>query len=397
MHKEKFDQKKAHVINSISFLLGFFGAFLSYVLSAYFSEVAGSDNVGIFYLTAYVGILLSLFFIRPMILRIGKARLFYFSLGLTILCLALLTRLSASWLPVLLLLFMFMFDNVTWVTLDIILENFSSDGMSGRIRGMHLTIMNAGILSAPFFSTFILDRFRYEGVFFVMLIGYIAVFLIALVFLRNDNGKFREELKPERAFRKMLREKNLLRIYFVSLALDFFYTLMVIFTSLRLLEIGFSWGEIGAIFTVMLLPFVILQYPLGIIADRKMGEKELLIASMLLVALSTAALYFCDIKSVMIWGGLLFVTRVGAAGIEVLRDSYFYKQIDGNDMGIIAFFRTSRPVAGIIGATLSAGVLFFFPLKSIFLVTALFFVPVIWMTFFLKDTQSEKELSLSLD
>lgn len=397
MHNEQFNRGKAHLINSISFLLGFFGAFLTYILSNYFSEVSGSDNVGVFYLTAYAGTLLSLFFIRPIVRRIGKVRLFYFSIGLTILCLALLTHLSMSWLPVLILLFMLMVDSITWVTLDIILENFSSDGMSGRIRGLHLTIMNAGILAAPSFSTFVLDRFRYEGVFFVMLIGYIAIFLIALVYLRNDNGEFREELKPERAFRKMLREKNLLRIYGVSFVLDFFYALMVIYTSLRLLEIGFSWSEIGIIFTVMLIPFVILQYPLGIIADRKMGEKELLIVSLILVAFSTAALYFFDTKSVLAWGAILFLTRVGAAGIEVLRDSYFYKQIDGNDMGIIAFFRTSRPIAGILGAAISAGVLIFFPLKSIFLIVAIFFIPVIWSTFFLRDTKSEKELSLSRD
>ncbi len=390
-HKDNFDYKKSRLISGISFLLGFFGAFLLYILSAYFSKVSGSDNVGVFYFAAYAGTLLSLFFIRPLIQYVGKMRFLYLSLILTIFCLTLLTHLSPSWLPVLLLLIMLTFDSVTWVTLDIILEGFSSDGMSGRIRGLHLTIMNAGLLLAPYFSTWTLDRFGYEGVFFVMLVGYILIFLVALIFLRHDNGVFQESLDPERAFRKMLREKNLFRIYLVSFSLEFFFGLMTVYTSLRLLEIGMSWNEIGIIFTAMLVPFVLLQYPFGRIADKRMGEKELLIGSLILIAFSTAALYFLDTKSVLLWGSVLFLTRIGAAGIEILRDSYFYKQVDSDDMDIIAFFRTARPVAGMLGAILSIGILLLFPLKSIFLVVAVAFVPVILTTFFLDDTRAEQE------
>lgn len=391
-HIDNFDRRKSNLISAISFILGFFGSLLLYILSAYFSDVSGSSNVSVFYLAMYAGTLLALFFIRPIIRSVGKARLLFLSLGMTILCLSILTHLSPSWLPVVILLIMLMFDSITWVTLDIILEGFSSDGMSGRIRGMHLTIMNMGVFFAPYFSTSILGRFGYDGVFFAMLLGYIVIFLIALIFLRNDNGSFREVLNPERAFRKMLREKDLLRIYGISLSLEFFYALMTIYTSLRLLEIGFSWSEIGLIFTMMLLPFVILQYPLGALADRKMGEKELLIANLVVIALSTGILYFLDVKNIFAWGALLFLTRVGAAGIEVLRDSYFYKQIDGDDMDIIAFFRTARPAAGILGAAISAGILLLFPIKSVFLIVMLFFIPVIWATFFLRDTQSEREL-----
>lgn len=391
-HTNNFDRGKSNLIGIISFILGFFGALLLYILSAYFAEVSGSSNVSIFYLAIYAGTLMTLFLLRPIIRRVGKVRLLFLSLSVTVFCLSLLTHLSPSWLPVAILLLMLMFDSITWVTLDIILEGFSSDGMSGRIRGMNLTIMNMGVLFAPYFSTRILDRFGYDGVFFAMLLGYILIFLIALVFLRNDNGAFREVLNPERTFQKMLRERDLLRIYGISLSLEFFYALMTIYTSLRLLEIGFSWNEIGIIFTMMLLPFVLLQYPLGALADRKMGEKELLIGTLVIIMLATGALYYLNTKSVLIWGALLFLTRVGAASIEVLRDSYFYKQIDGDDMDIIAFFRTARPIAGILGAAISAGLLVLFPIKSVFFIVAVFFIPVIFSTFFLRDTKSEREL-----
>ena len=273
MHSsEQFNRKKSNLVNIVAFLLGFFGAFILYTLSAYFAEALGSDNVGVFYIVSYAASFLSLFFMRSMIRKIGRARLLYLSLGLSVLCLALLLHVSNPWIPVLLLIAFLIFDNVSWVALDIVLENYSSDSMSGRIRGLHLATLNTGFMLAPFCATFILERFGYTGIFFSMLIGYVIVFLFSIVFFRNDNTSLRENLDPERAFKKLLREKNLFLIYLISLSLEFFYAVMTIYTSLRLLDIGFSWGDIGIIFTVMLIPFVILQYPLGIIADKKIGR-----------------------------------------------------------------------------------------------------------------------------
>lgn len=391
MHKENFNRNKVRLISFVAFLLGFFDAFLIYILSAYFSEVSGSDNVGVFYLTAFTGVLLSLFYLQPLIRRIGKARMLYLSLGITILASAILTQLPTSWLSVIIVLLFIVATNVTWVALDILLESFSSDRLSGRIRGLHLTIMNTGLLLAPLLSTITLARFQYAGVFFILLLGYTLIFLIALLGFRNDNAVFQEKLNPWQTIRKMLREKNLLRIYHVSLAMEFFYALTIVYTPLHLLTLGFSWHEIGIIFTIMLLPFVLLQYPIGIIADRRLGEKELLIGSIIIVSLSTALLPFLASQSLFVWGAALFMTRVGIAGIEVLRDSYFYKQIDGDSMDIIAFFRTARPVANILGAAVSGALLIFWPLKIIFLAAV---VMLLWSLFsagFLDDTESERE------
>lgn len=392
MHKEQFNRSKVLIVSVISFLLGFFDAFWIYTLSSYLAKVSGTDNVSVFYLTAFVGVLLSLFYLQPIIRRIGRARMLYFSLGLTILLSALLTNVPASLFSVIIALFFIVASNVTWVALDILLEGFSTDGMAGRIRGMHLTVVNAGFLVAPFLATKVLDHFHYEGVFFVLTLGYMLTFLVALVGFRTDNVVFHQGLKPWQALRKMLREKNLFYIYLVSFSMEFFYALMIVYTPLHLLELGFAWQEIGIIFTMMLLPFVLLQYPVGAIADRRLGEKELLIVSIMITAFSTAVLPFLDSYGLFVWGAALFMTRVGIASIEVLRDAYFYKQIDGDDADIIAFFRTARPVANIVGAFIAAFVLIFWPLKSLFFVIVIVFSIALLGAIFLEDTKGEREL-----
>lgn len=392
MHNEHFDRKKVWLVSFVAFILGFLDAFLIYILSSYFSELTGNDNVGIFYLVAYSGVLFSLFYLQPLIRVIGKARALYLFLGITILASVFLTRMEVSWLAVGLVLVFIVTTNVVWTVLDILLEGFSKDQMSGRIRGLHLTITNAGFLIAPFLSTWVLERSRFEGIFFILVLGYIFIFLVALIGFRNDNIVFQEKLRFRQTFHKMMRETNLWRIYAVSFAMEFFYAMMIVYMPLYLRSLHFSWDEIGIIFTVMLIPFVLLQYPLGILADKQLGEKELLITSIFIVFLSTFALGFLGLQSLWIWAAVLFFTRVGAAGIEILRDSYFYKQVDGEDMDIIAFFRTTRPVANILGALFSAGLLIFFPLVSIFFMVALVLFISLFIAFRLKDTRSEREL-----
>lgn len=392
MHNEHFNRDKVYLVTMVAFLLGFLDAFLIYILSSYFSQATGSDNVGVFYLIAYSGVLLSLFYLQPLIRTIGKVRALYLCLGITILASVLLTRLEISWLSVGIVLLFIMATNVTWVVLDIILESFSQDQMSGRIRGRYLTIMNAGLLAAPFLSTSVLERFGYGSVFFILILGYIAVFLITLVGFRNHNVVFQEKLRLWQTIRRMMREKNLLRIYHISFAMEFFYAMMIVYTPLYLRSLDYSWNDIGIMFTLMLIPFVVLQYPVGVLADKRLGEKELLIGSILIACVTTGMLGFLGAQTLWVWGGMLFLTRIGIAGIEVLRDSYFYKQIDGDNMDVIAFFRTTRPMANILGALFSAILLVFFPLQSIFFVAAGMLFLSLFSAGTLEDTQSEREL-----
>jgi MFS family permease len=136
----------------------------------------------------------------------------------------------------------------------------------------------------------------------------------------------------------------------------------------------------------MLLPFVLMQYPLGVMADRRFGEKEFLIMSLGLAFMITMAVGLFSSTSLFFWAVLLFLSRVGAAGIEVLRDAYFYKQIDGGDDDLIAFFRTARPAANVIGALLAIPLLALFPLQSVFFLASAVLLVSLYSAFALEDT-----------
>ncbi|MGB2791412.1 MAG: MFS transporter [Candidatus Moraniibacteriota bacterium] len=390
-HKEHYDRVRTRRLGGIAFLFGFSDSFLVYILSAYFSEAIGNANVSMFYFLAFGVMLALLFFLHALVRLIGGHLLFLLLLfGVVVIQVPLIFLPTSLWGSVFIMLYLIV-TTLAWVTFDMVLENVSEDRRSGRIRGMNLSAMNMGFLFAPFLSAVILGHFGFSGVFFVSLVFYSALFLVALLLLVGSKRPVEHRISPIEILRKVLRRADILRIYTVSFALNFFYATMIVYTSLRLRELGMSWGNIGIVFTVMLIPFVVIQYPLGSLADRRLGEKELLIGSLLLAALSTASLVWIQSASVLIWAVMLFVTRIGIAGVEVLGDSYFYKRIEGSDSDLIAFFRTARPVGNIIAALFLGLWLLFFSLSSVFVLPAIVLLFAVIPAFLLEDNPSEYE------
>jgi MFS family permease len=390
-HREQFSPSKVRLVSLVSFLFGLTDAVLAYVVSLYFQEIAGTENVSGFYLAIFSAVLFLLFFFHGFVRRLGGSGLLSVLLALLVASSASLILVPTSWWSVAVLVVHLVLVNLIWVNLDVILESFSSDSRSGRIRGLYLTILNAGFLAAPFAVTRTLDRFGFEGLFLAELFLSCMVFLVALLGLGRVNRRFKERISPWQVFEKVRGRPDILRIYHVSSALEFFYAVMIVYVPIRMLGLGMPWSDIGVAFTVMLLPFVILQYPLGRLADKDWGEKEMLIVSLLVMGVSSGLVAFVDSSSVWAWSAALFATRVGVAAVEVLRDSYFYKRIDGSDVDVIAFFRTSRPAANIAAAAVCGVALFFLPVQAVFGLVALNTFVSLYSAVTLRDNLSENE------
>jgi MFS family permease len=391
-HHEKYNPGKVKMIHVISFLMGFSQAILLYVISTYFKEAAGTENVGLFYLVSYAITLIIFFNLHKIIKRIGKSNSFLFSLLIKIITIIVLLNFSPSLITIFVMIAYIISGNLEWLSLDIIIESFSADAVSGRIRGRNLTILNTGLLLGPFVSTSLLAKFDFSGVFLALFIFNAAIFIAALVILRDANHKFEGNLTIKDIFIKIIKRKNILRIYYISFVLEFFYALMIIYTPIYFRNLGISWEQIGYIFTIMLIPFILVQYPMGLLADKKFGEKEFIVLSLAMMAISTLIIYFITSTDVLVWSLVLFSTRIGAALIEVLRDSYFFKRIDAGDVDIIDFFRTAQSSAYILASAISVIVLVLFPVKAIFPIIALIVFSALYPAIRLEDNKCESEI-----
>ncbi|EKE19338.1 MAG: Permeases of the major facilitator superfamily [uncultured bacterium] len=391
-HKERLNDGKLRLITAISFLLGFSQSLLIYVESSYFKLSIGSENVSVFYFLSYAVSLFGLLNMHKIIKWIGKSTAFFLFFFLQICAMAVLTMVPPSMLGIILLMVNIITAYLMYVILDIIMESYSEDRKSGRIRGFHLMVISAGFMLGPILSTRILERYDYSGLFFLSMVISMLIFVVGLIGLRGGNNKFNGNITVRDLVKKIFVNKNLMRIYWVSFVLEFFYALMTVYTPLYLLDLGMTWGQIGVVLTIMLIPFIIINYPVGVIADKYLGEKEMIIFALFVMAISTISIFFVTTTSILIWGFVLFLTRIGAAMIETLRDSYFYKKIDGDDMDVISFFRTSRSVAYISATAISAMLLVIFSVKFVFLFLGVVILFALYPAFKLVDNKCELEL-----
>jgi MFS family permease len=184
-------------------------------------------------------------------------------------------------------------------------------------------------------------------------------FLITFLNLKNLNDPKYDKVLAWQSFKNFFKNKNLTRAYKINFLLHFFYVWMVIYTPIYLYaHLGFSWKEIATMFTIMLLPFVLIQFPSGEYSD-KIGERKMLMFGFFIASIATLSLFFIKIHEVWIWALVLFSTRVGAAIIEVMSDVYFFKHITTQNDEFISIYRNTRPAAYVI-APLIAFIVFLF-------------------------------------
>ena len=385
-HLEHLDKNKLRIVNFISFFIGFSQALVIYVISSYFVRLSGQEDISIYYLLAYLIVLWALLNLHKYVHQLGKVRVFIFSSLFKIVFNILIIAMPFSWWTIVFLIMYIIAMGVEWVNMDSLLETFSTDKVSGTVRGLHLTLVNLGFLFGPFLSMTLWEKFDFEGIFLVALILNIFIFLFSLIYLRDIQAGFKKQVRSLEVIILAVKNKDVFLIYYISFVLEFFYALMIIYTPIYLHKVlDFSVLETGNIFTIMLIPFVLLQYPAGVLADKKMGEKKLLIVAIIIMALATLVCFFFAPKILIFWGIVLFFTRIGAALIEILRDSYFYKLIDGRDVDFINFFRSAMPLAYVAAAGVSAILLLYFPIKSVFLIVFLVTLSALIPAFKLKD------------
>ncbi|MCK4635435.1 MAG: MFS transporter [Candidatus Moranbacteria bacterium] len=392
IHQEKLNYKIIFFVNVITFLMGFSTALLTYITSAYFKKTLGTENIAWTYLVANIILLIILLNIHHFVRIIGKTPLFHLINVCKVSIFVALILINNTFANTFFLMIFIIFDVLAWTILSMILESCSIDKDSGKIYGFNFTLFNAGFIIAPIISTNLLDKFGFNGVFSLVIIMNTIIFLIAFFKIKQVNHRYTQKINFKALFKKLSVRKDILNIFLVSISLRFFYALMVIYTPLYLLNKGLDWSQIGVIFTIMLIPFILIQYPAGLLADKKFGEKEIIFISFIIMGVATIIFYLTDSVEVTTLAIILLFSRIGAALIEILQSSYFYKRIDGNDIEMISFFQTAKPIAYILAPAISSILLIFFEMKSIFILSAIISFATLYPVYKLVDNKSESEM-----
>jgi MFS family permease len=374
----------------MGFLIAFHTALPTYINSSFLNVFLSENLVGVVYVLGSIFTIISFFFTPSILRRFGNYKTALFLIILEICSLVGLAFLNSS--PWLLLLFMLNLVTIPLVYFltDIFLESASTNGKTGIVRGVYLTAVNLAWAASPLISGLILTDGDYWKIYLASAVFLLPVILILLTDLRRHKDSEYQTTRVWQTTKIIWRNVNLRNIFLANFLLLFFYSWMTIYTPLYLhKDLGFSWGEIGVIFSIMLLPFVFIQLPLGRLADTRWGEKEILSWGFVIMAIATGTLSFVGPGQMFLLAGVLFITRIGAAAVEIMCDTYFFKKVDSQDTNVISFFRMCGLSAYVIGPLFATVIinLFSFEIKYLFLVLSLIMFIGLKFSLGIKDTK----------
>ncbi|NQV88313.1 MAG: MFS transporter [Parcubacteria group bacterium] len=257
---------------------------------------------------------------------------------------------------------------IIFFSLDVFLENTITDETrTGRIRAFFLTLSNITLIVAPLIVSLLVTDGRYLAIYIASSLFLLPMFFIAKKNLDTSKGVKRFSIKIADTFKHLMEQPDIYNILGANFILQFFYAWVVIYTPIYLHQyIGFSWSQIGIMFTIMLLPFVLFEYPIGKIADKKLGEKEFLIAGFIIIATAVIMIPLTTTANFVFWTALLFLSRTGASFVEVTTESYFFKHVDGSNADTISFFRLTRPLSYITAPLIAIITFQFLPFRYTF-------------------------------
>lgn len=332
-----------------------------YVITPYLATFLPAEQTGLVVSAGAVATLIAFPTMPKLASRYGAKRSVIgvaFVLGIALFVLA---SQPSFWVAALALAFICATTPFVQYFLDLLLEaTNASEQETGRVRTAFITAANVALILSPLIIGFLLgEGDAYWRVFLVggiSLAPFIALFLIEEL----PESSAREHQKLMDTCRCMIADLDLRAAAFGNLVLQLFYHLAPLYIPLYLHEVlGMPWSELGWIFMVMLLPFVLLEYPAGYIADRWLGDKELLITGFIIIGVSFGALAFVTSTTPLaLLLTALIGTRVGAALVEAMVEGHFFRRVSADDANTVTLYRMSRPVSALIAPLVASIILF---------------------------------------
>lgn len=374
----------------IIFLAGFLFsiplALTSYINSSFLETYISEYYVGIVYIIASTIAIIGLLKIPKILSGLGNRFTTLLFTLLSFLSLIMLAFSQNGLVVIFGIILYFVSTNFIIASLDIFIEDFSKNSNIGKFRGLYLMIINMAWVFAQTISGSIIAKSSFQGIYLFSAGFMILVSIIFIFFLRDFKDPKYTKISILKTIKVFIKNKSLSKIYLINLILKIFFAWMVIYTPIYLYQyLGFDWKQIGLIFTIMLIPFVLVDYPLGKLSD-KIGEKKLLIAGFLITILFTFFIPFTKTPEVWIWAMILFGTRVGAATIEVMSESYFFKEVGEKNADEISFFRNTYPLSFVVAPLIAIPALLLVPdFKYLFFIVTIFLLIGFFITLRLKD------------
>lgn len=352
----------------LSFLFTLHTAVAAYINSSFLTNIIKEDYVGLLYTASSLLIIIILSRSSVILKNFGNKKLTFAFLGANMLALLGLALTKNPYIIMGSFVIFMTTNTLVFYCIDIFIEHFSNDNKTGLIRGLYLTIVNMAYLLSPLLAAYLIAKGDYKAIY---IFAFILSFMMAIgliFYTKHFKDKKYEKGSIIDSLKNLRKQKDTYPIFIINLLLQFFYAWMVVYTPIYLHQhLNFNWNQIGLMFMIMLIPFVIFSLPIGVLVDKyKVNKKTLLYIGFFTIGVATSLMAFVSSLDVLIWGLVLFGTRVGASIIETTSEIYFFEKISDKDVNLISIFRDMLPVAYILAPIVATIIFFFIPFNNYF-------------------------------
>lgn len=340
---------------AMTFLYALHYAIPLYATSSYLHKYFNSSIVSAIYVIGSVlGLLASLRVARS----IKQFHTYNFTFGIAlaeIIVVALFGNTENQYLLPIFFIIHFMLQTLLFICLNVFIESFSAHANTGSIRGFFLAILNLGIIISPLIGGKILalSHGSFSALYTISALILVPYLYFLYKYLHHVKEPAYHEVDVITAGVKAFKNKNLRAVIIAELVLEAFYAVMIIYSPLYLALVGVSLTSyLTIILPIALLPLVILPYELGLLADTKFGEKEMLIIGLLTLTVTVFLCVVITTSDIRVWTILFLVSRIGASFVETMAFSYYFKKVDKEDPSLTALFINMRGLATLLVGTI---------------------------------------------
>ncbi len=379
-------------IYAASLLLIFHTYVVAFINSSFLEEFIKTESIGAIYIVSSALTILIFLFISHVVHKVGNFKL---TLGLLILNMTAvigLTFADSLRTVIPLLVTHLIIVPLIVFNLDVFMEEHigNDEGVTGTRRGLLLALMSIVSAVSPFLSSELITAGggSFKFAYLASAAALLPIIFILLFYFKDFKDPPYTNLNALEAIRGFWIRKDIRSVLIVHFVLQMFFMCMVVFSPLYLIgHIGLTWIDFGIIMFFAQLAYVIFEYPIGIIADKYIGEQEMMALGLMILAIGTAWISFVTVPSVLLWSVIMFVVRIGASFVEVTTEVHFFKNTNSSDAQIISFFRVTRPLAYIAGAILASISLLYLPFNLLFVVFAAIMIPAMFVTLNIVDSK----------
>jgi hypothetical protein len=374
-----------------SLLLAFHTFMVAYINSSFLGQFIDEASVGSIYIVGSALSVLVFLFVSRVLHRVGNFKL---TLGLLFINMIAVAGMSiANELREAIPLFLVHLISIPLIifNLDVFMEEQigNNEGSTGSNRGLLLTLASMIGAVSPFLSSLIVGSSGdFTTVYLISSLTLIPIIIILFFFFSDFSDPEYDEIDLFSAIRTFWEQSNIRNVFLSHFSLQILFVSMVVYTPLYLTnQIGLTWTEFGIAIFCGQMAYVLFEYPIGIIADKYIGEKEMMALGWMIIIIAVSSMAFVTEPSVVIWSVIMFMTRFGASFVEVTTESYFFKQTKSSDAQVISFFRITRPLSYVLGAVIASLALLYLPFNLLFLIFAAMFIPAMFFTSSIVDTK----------